>query len=67
MTVLSIQPPGGENCQKLAPKKRGRHNRYDKWILADRFELVTRVNHIQCALASLEFGIFLISYSLEHI
>ena len=55
----SLQPPGGENCQKLAPKKEvGTIDtillKYDKWILADRFELVTRVNHIQCALASLE-------------
>ena len=67
----SLLSPGGENCQKLTQKKEVRmidtiilNN--DKWTLAGRLELVTRVNHIQCALASLEFGIFLISYRLEH-
>ena len=68
----SLLSPGGENCQKLTQKKDVRmidtiilNN--DKWTLAGRLELVTRVNHIKCALASLKFGIFLISYSLEHI
>ena len=47
----SLLSPGGENCQKFTQKKEVRmidtiilNN--DKWTLAGRFELVTRVNHI---------------------
>ena len=68
----SLLSPGGENCQKLTQKKEVRmidtiilNN--DKWTLAGRFELVTRVNHIKCALASWNLVYFWLINSFEHI